>query len=151
MFVYSLFALYYSIRSQTWGHYNMSPFASRATSTKTPPKEKAYEKVMHVREVNENLPKEDGYDLHLNPEENHAEREQKRRLDDAETLNRIHHHMFATVFIKRLQQLQYQVKDLAGPGILDHFHHFQDDPKSKSDAAWSGELWEKFQQEGDMW
>ena len=149
MFVYSLFALYYSIRNQAIEHFNiMSPSASRATSTKIPQKEKAYEKILHVQEVNENLPKEDGYDLHLNPEDNHVDIEQKRRLHDAETLNRIHNHMFSTVFIQRLQQLRHQVKDLAGPGILDHFHHFQDDPKSN---AWSGELWEKFQQEGEMW
>ena len=176
MFIYSLFALYYVIRSQTYSHFHMSPFTGRACTKRLyafaspSSKNKAYEQIMKSRYIN--LPKEEGYDLHLQtsnstiPEEDKTpvvpyEKEQKRRLDDAETLNGIHHRMFATVFIQRFQKLQEKIKNLAQPDILAQVNGPEMgtlDPRYSKKNAWikpfdigSGELWEKFQREGEVW
>ena len=103
-----------------------------------------------------NLPKEKGYGLHLETGTKQEEQPvvQKQRLDDddAETLNKIHHHMLSKGVMKRFQQLQEKVKHLSHPNILQCFTDFRDK------TSWiepinigSGELWEKFQQDGELW
>ena len=177
MFIYSLFALYYAVRSQTFGN----PFTQRmCLYSSTPPPTKAYETIMKSRY--NNIPKdallgsdnirtckdelnEEGCDLHSEESNSGSDTkfdktEQKRRLDDAEILNRIHHNMFSTVFIREFHHLREKVKQFSQPEILHCFSESRHDKKRtcsltlrelKPIDIGTGELWEKFQQEGELW
>lgn len=166
MFFYSLFALYYVIRRQTYSHFHLSPIVGRRRQQSIYSLPHPYqEKIMKSRYVN--LPKEEGCyqtttptktEPDEEPEKNPVapdEKEQKRLLDDAETLNRIHHHMFSTVFIQHFQHLRNTLKQMKHPNIV---HVNSTTFSAFSSLSWikpidigSGELWEKFQQEGEMW
>lgn len=176
MFLYSaFFAIYYVVQIQTYSHFHLSPFTGRACSWRlsaySPPsvKDTAQEKIMVRKNIF--LPREEeGCDLH---EENTAteyiknngttteqkegnefyKKDLERKKEDAETLNRIHHNMFSLIFIQQFHQIGDTVKQFSHPNILEHFSktHSKMGNWVKTVNIGSGELWEKFQQEGELW
>lgn len=168
MFIYSLFALYYIIRHRTYSHFHMSPFTGRAsewrlnTYSSCSTENSAFHNIFGKNRYKKE--KEEGCDLHL--EETPVEpkeqelfvvpniKEQKRRKDDAEILNGIHHRMFSTVFIENFKKTQQKVKLLYQPQIIDAFYNeikFKQTEWIKPFNIGSGELWEKFQKENEVW
>jgi len=116
-------------------------------------KDKVCENIMKSNSVK--LVKEDGYDLHLEstnstfPERNR--KEQKRIFDDAEILNNIHDRMFATVFIQRFHEIQDKIKQFAHPDKIGDFTKSCLTNWVKPIDLGSGELWEKYQKDGEVW